>query len=374
MQYRKFGKKKRDISILGFGCMRLPIADGKIDRDTATKMLDYAIDKGVNYLDTAYTYHGGESELFVGEYLKDKDRSKIFLATKLPSWLIHKREDMDHYLNDQLKKLQTDHIDYYLLHSLNKDYWKTYKENGVFEFIEKAKAKGKIGEIGFSFHDEHDVFLQIIDDYDGWDFCQIQMNYLDEEVQAGLKGQKYAMEKGIDVVIMEPLRGGSLTASVPNDIQLIWDKAAKKRTPAEWALNYLWQYEEIKVVLSGMSALNHVIDNTKYACDFSEVLLTDEDRKLIVAAKEQYKARTKVPCTSCEYCLPCPAGVKINECFSAINYAFMFDAVESASRGYNGLGDGKASKCVECGECLSKCPQHIAIPDMLKEVVTVFGD
>ena len=374
MQYRKFGKKKRDISILGFGCMRLPIADGKIDRDTATKMLDYAIDKGVNYLDTAYTYHGGESELFVGEYLKDKDRSKIFLATKLPSWLIHKREDMDHYLNDQLKKLQTDHIDYYLLHSLNKDYWKTYKENGVFEFIEKAKAEGKIGEIGFSFHDELDIFIQIIDDYDGWDFCQIQMNYLDEEVQAGLKGQKYAMEKGIDVVIMEPLRGGSLTATIPNEIQMIWDKAAKKRTPAEWALSYMWQYKEVKIVLSGMSALNHVIDNIRYASDFSEALLTDEDRKLIVAVKEQYKARIKVPCTSCEYCLPCPSGVKINECFSAINHAFIFDNIKSARGDYNWLGDGKASKCVECGTCVSKCPQRIAIPERLKEVVAVFGE
>ncbi len=265
MLYRKMPKNRDELSILGFGCMRLPVKeDGSIDEERAKKQVRYAIDHGVNYVDTAWPYHMGASEPFVGRALADGYREKVKLATKLPSWLIEKREDMDTFLNAQLEKLQTDHIDYYLVHALVGELWDTVKNLGVTEFLTKAKADGRIRNTGFSFHGAATDFSRIVDAYD-WDFCQIQYNYLDEKNQAGTAGLEYAASKGLGVVIMEPLRGGNLTRTVPAAVQKIWDESPKKRTAAEWALRWIWDHPEVTVVLSGMNEETQIEENLRVA-------------------------------------------------------------------------------------------------------------
>ncbi|CEQ17552.1 aldo/keto reductase [Paraclostridium sordellii] len=265
MRYREFGSTGEKISILGFGCMRFPQTDGKINEDETLKMVRYAIDNGVNYIDTAYPYHGGESELVVGRILKDGYREKVNLATKLPSWNIKSREDMDKYLNEQLKKLQTNYIDFYLVHALDKELWDNLVKNGIFDFLDEIKRKKKVRYVGFSFHDKYEVFEKIIDDY-GWDFTQIQYNYIDEDYQAGTKGLEYAYKKGLGIVIMEPLRGGKLVNNLSNDIKDIIKFANTKKSPIKWAFKFLYNKSEIGIVLSGMSTMEQVIENIKI-CD-----------------------------------------------------------------------------------------------------------
>ena len=282
MLYRKFGKTNEMVSALGFGCMRLPILPGgdqsKIDYDKATKLVRFAIDEGVNYIDTAYPYHGtgmgggGASELFVAKALKDGYREKVKLATKLPSWLIKTREDMDKYLNEQLQRLETDSIDFYLIHALNADTWAVLKNLGISEFLDSAIKDGRIKYAGFSFHDKLPLFKEIVDYYD-WSFCQIQYNYLDENFQAGTEGLKYASKKGLGVTIMEPLRGGKLAANLPKEALDVFDKAEIKRTPVDWALSWVWNHPEVSVVLSGMNEMNQIVENIKTA---------SEDRKSVV--------------------------------------------------------------------------------------------
>ncbi|WP_461207063.1 aldo/keto reductase [Clostridium sp. DL1XJH146] len=376
MQYRKFGKTGLDISLLGYGCMRLPMQEGqkgKIDEEKATEQIRYAIDNGVNYIDTAYPYHGGESELVVGRALKDGYREKIYLATKLPSWLIKTREDMDKYLNEQLEKLQTDHIDFYLLHALSKDRWQTYKDNGVFDFIDKAKETGKIKHIGFSFHDDLDVFKQIIDEYDGWEFCQIQFNYMDEYFQAGIEGLNYASDKGIPVIAMEPLRGGALTKTIPEDIQKVWDRADKKRTAAEWAFRFVFDYPNINVVLSGMNSIQQIEENIRTAEEGLPNSLKEEEKQLIDEVKKMYRSKIKVDCTKCQYCMPCPVGVNIPYNFELLNNVTMYDDLASSKMRYNNLmkPEDRAEACVQCGKCEKVCPQNISIRVMLKETVAI---
>ena len=375
MNTRTIGKNK-DVSILGFGCMRLPVIDGdnaNIDIEEAKKQVRYAIDHGINYIDTAYPYHGGNSEMFVAQALKDGYREKVYLATKLPSWLVKTREDMDKFLDEQLAKLEIDHIDYYLLHALNRGSWANYLECDVFDFIEKAQASGKIKHIGFSFHDDYPIFETIIKAYD-WDFCQIQLNYFDEEYQAGLKGLKLAGSLGIDVVIMEPLRGGRLATEGPEEIQNIWAKSNTKHTPAGWALRYLWNYPEVKVILSGMNNMDHIKDNIFEASQAEVGMLTSEEVALIQEAKHAYKARIKVDCTNCKYCMPCPNGVNIPGNFTFYNNAFIFDDIELFKNQLKNFmkEDSWADKCISCGECLSKCPQNIQIIDELANVADLF--
>ena len=377
MLYRKFGNADVKVSILGFGCMRLPVIDGKedqIDEEEATRMIEFAIERGVNYFDTAYPYHAGMSEPFVGRVLANGLRDKVFLATKLPLWLVETREDMDRFLEDQLERLQTDHIDFYLMHGFTRGYWNKMRELGMFEFIENAISSGKIKYIGFSFHDDITVFKEIIDGYD-WDFCMIQYNFMDEDYQAGKQGLQYAAQKGIDVAIMEPLRGGNLV-QVPETVQRIWDSAKIERTPANWCFQYLWDQPEISIVLSGMSTFEQVEQNIAYAEKGEANSLTANDKEVLQKVRKFYNEKMEVNCTNCKYCMPCPTGVNIPAAFTYLNSASMYGNVEKASFQY-GLfvpPEEAASRCTECGLCEEHCPQHIRIREMLKRVVEVLED
>ncbi|AVQ38591.1 aldo/keto reductase [Clostridium botulinum] len=377
MLYRKFGKTDEEVSILGFGCMRLPVIDNdpaKIDEKKAVKQIRYAIDKGVNYIDTAYPYHEGASEFLVGKALnKDGYRERVKLATKLPSWLIKNREDMDKYLNEQLEKLQTDHIDFYLLHALNKEDWQNLKKHNVFDFLDKAIEDGRIKYAGFSFHDELSLFKEIIDAYD-WSFCQIQYNFIDENYQAGIKGLKYASQKGLAVVIMEPLRGGNLARIVPKDVKEIWNKAHIKRSPAQWGFRFLWNYPEITVVLSGMEKMAHIEENIKESNNGYANSLTEKELELIDRVKEIYISRIKVDCTNCRYCMPCPFGVNIPKNFKYLNMASIYSNVKKQKKKYVSYlnKNEKASNCRKCGKCEEACPQNIKIRNMLEEVARTF--
>ena len=306
MLYRKMPKTGDNLSILGFGCMRLPVKeDGSIDEERATMQLRYAIDHGVNYVDTAWPYHGGQSEPFVGRALADGYREKVRLATKLPSWLIEKREDMDTFLDAQLAKLQTDRIDYYLVHALVGELWDNVEKLGVADFLDKAKADGRIRNAGFSFHGAGEDFGRIVDAYD-WDFCQIQYNFLDEKNQAGTKGLLYAASKGLGVIIMEPLRGGNLTRNVPPAVQEIWDEAPVKRTPAEWALRWIWNHPDVTVVLSGMNDESHIRENIRVAGEAYPHSLNEAELQLVQRVEKKYRELLKVGCTGCR--VPaCPA-------------------------------------------------------------------
>lgn len=377
MLYRKFGKTGEELSILGYGCMRLPVIDGddtKINEDEAIRQIRYGIDQGINYIDTAYPYHGGNSEALVGKALADGYREKVKLATKLPSWSIRNREDMDKYLNRQLERLNTDCIDFYLLHALNSQRWENYLKHDVFDFIKKAKEDGRIKHIGFSFHDELPLFKEIVDSYD-WDFCLIQYNFMDENYQAGSEGLNYAASKGMGIMVMEPLRGGNLARNVPEDIMNIWNQADEKRSPAQWAMRFVWNKPEVGVILSGMNEIPHIDENVEEAGKALPESLTEKETVLIDKVKEIYKSRMAVDCTNCQYCMPCPVGVDIPGCFNFLNTGAMFENMKYAKGQYKTFitGDKKASTCIECGACEEKCPQHIEIRKMLKEVIKEFG-
>jgi len=377
--YRKFGKTNEKVSSLGFGCMRLPLLPegdpSKIDEKLAIKLVRYAIDEGVNYIDTAYPYHGtgmdkgGQSEPFVAKALKDGYREKVKIATKLPSWLIKTREDMDRYLNEQLERLETDCIDYYLVHTINSKLWPILKEAGIAEFLDQAIKDGRIKYAGFSFHDKQDLFKEVVDYYD-WSFCQIQYNYLDEDFQAGTSGLDYAAQKGLGITIMEPLRGGKLAGNLPEAAQKVFDQTDVKRTPADWALRWVWNHPEVSVILSGMNTMDQVTENLKSASEAEANMLTAQEIRAINQVKAIYKDRIKVNCTACGYCMPCPEGVNIPGCFAMVNNYHMFGMDENYHK-FLGAKQ-KASSCVECGLCETHCPQGISIREELKEVVAVF--
>ncbi len=364
-----------ELSILGFGCMRLPVGeDGHVLKDDAITAIRYAIDHGVNYLDTAYVYHNGESEVVLGEALKDGYREKVRIATKLPSFIVQSREQMDGILGEQLERLQTDHIDYYLIHNLSSDRWQRMKELGIKGFLDKALSDGRIKYAGFSFHDNFSAFQRIVDGYE-WTFCQIQYNYLDEEFQAGTEGLKYAASRGLGIIVMEPLRGGYLAAPIPA-ARKVWEELGDGRSPVEWGLRWVWDHPEVTVALSGMSSMQQVADNVKYADKGVPGTLTLKEMELFRTVKDIYRERMKVPCTGCGYCMPCPNGISVPECFLHYNNAFMFDALDQEKNSYRHmqtLGFTKsASECAECGQCEEKCPQRIPIPAKLKEFVELF--
>ncbi|MEM3660312.1 MAG: aldo/keto reductase [Thermoproteota archaeon] len=369
MKYRRFGKLDWQVSALGFGCMRLPIIGNdhsKVDEPEAIRMIRYAIDHGVNYVDTAYPYHGGNGEIVVGKALRDGYRERVRLATKMPIWNINSREDMDRIFEEQLKKLQTEYVDFYLLHALNKNSWLKIKNLNVFDWAERVVSEDRIKHLGFSFHDDFEVFKEIIDAYK-WTLCQIQYNYENEEVQAGTRGLKYAAGKGLAVVIMEPLLGGAL-ANPPPAVKQIWDEAGKD--PVEMALQWLWNKPEVSVVLSGMSTMDQVKRNIEFASRSGVGILSDEDLKLIARVHMKYRELRPIPCTRCGYCMPCPNGVDIPENFEVYNHGVAYNTIGAARRVYNNNipAERRASACVGCRTCEEKCPQKIKISEWMQKV------
>lgn len=369
MEYRKFGQCNFKVSALGFGTMRLPYFSDPSNIDTveAVKMIRFAIDKGVNYVDTAYPYHSGLSEIVVGEALKNGYREKVKLATKSPTWLINEYSDFEKYLDEQLKKLNTDHIDMYLLHALDNTRWKKLKKLGYDKFLDYAIASGKIRYAGFSFHDNLDTFKEIVDSYH-WSFCQIQYNYIDENYQAGVAGLKYAYSKGLGVVIMEPVKGGKL-ADLPIDVENILNASDAKLSPVELALKWVWDQKEVSLLLSGMSTFQQVIQNISYAEKSSVNCFSTQNRELIKEMKTKYNKLIKIGCTRCNYCMPCPNGVDIPGNFSVYNDAHLSNSVENGKVNYQKIDASKrASACIECGKCEQVCPQHLSIKKWLKEI------
>jgi predicted aldo/keto reductase-like oxidoreductase len=372
MKYRKFGKLDWKVSALGFGAMRLPVINGDhavIDEPESIKMIRFAIDHGVNYIDSAYFYHRGNSEVLVAKALRDGYREKVRIATKLPCGDVHVEQDIDRLFNEQITRLQTNKVDFYLLHGLNKTEWPKVRDFGVLKWAERKMAEGQIGHLGFSFHDEYNVFQEIIDAYDNWTMTQIQYNYMDEETQAGTKGLEYANKKGLAVVVMEPIRGGRL-AKPPEKVEKIWASAPVKRTPAEWALRWVWNHPEVATALSGMGNMEQVIENLAYAEHSQPHNLTSDELALIGKARDAYVSLTAVACTGCRYCMPCPNDVDIPRVFESYNEAMIYNNVAEQRRMYNFPGrfkEHRADKCIKCDLCVDKCPQKLAIPDLLEK-------
>ena len=374
MNFRKFGRLDWEVAVLGFGAMRLPTIGNDpshVDEPQAIEMIRYAIDHGVNYLDTAYPYHEKHSEIVVGKALLNGYREKVKLATKLPSWLVESPDDFDRFLDEQLEKLQTDHIDFYLLHALNSTRWPKLRDWEVLNWAESALTDGRIHYLGFSFHDDFAVFKDIVNATDRWTFCQIQYNFMDIEYQAGIKGLQYAADKGLAVVVMEPLRGGQLTTKIPKSVAEFWESANIRRTPADWALQWIWNHSEVSVTLSGMSTMQHVIENLDSADRSGAGLLTDEELILIDKVREEYRRLAPVPCTNCKYCMPCPNGVEITTILEYYNESITYDNPRASRSLYGSLSeDEQADNCVECFECEEKCPQGIPISEYLKKAHT----
>jgi uncharacterized protein len=382
MQYRTFGSLDYKPSALGFGCMRFPSKEGKLDEDEAVAMIRRGIDSGINYLDTAYPYHDGLSEGIVGRAVKDGYRAKVKIATKMPTWLVKKADDFDRLLDEQLSRLGQSSVDFYLLHSIGKDEYQRLKALGVLDWAEKAMAAGRFGRLGFSSHDSFEGIKYVLDDYDSWVLCQIQYNYIDSVGEPGTKCLKYIASKGVAAVIMEGLRGGSLVGPPP-PIERIWDRAARKRSPADWGLQWLWSQSEVSLVLSGMSSMEQVSENIASASASRPGLLSAEELGLFDEARVEYARLTAVPCTGCRYCMPCPNGVDIPRNFAIYNDGIRFDKPEKARGDYAWMlqaqklglakADERAASCVGCRACEAQCPQKIAIADWMEQLKRSLG-
>jgi uncharacterized protein len=378
LQYRSFGSLAFKPSVLGFGAMRLPLkaggsrgapSAGDIDRDAATEMLHAAIDGGVNYVDTAYVYHDGASEAWLGEALAGGYRERVKVATKHPVWKVETAADFDRYLDEQLGRLGGQPIDFYLLHGLERETWRRINGLGALEWAQKARADGRIGHIGFSFHDEYEVFTEIVDAGEGvWDFCQIQLNYMDGDYQAGLRGLHYAAARGLGVIIMEPIRGGQLAKEPPAEVRDLWAAAPVRRSPAEWALQWVWSLPEVSLVLSGMSTLQQVKENLEYAERSRTGLLDEEELALVDSVRDAYRERLAVGCTGCKYCQPCPNGIDIPRILEFYNDARMYDDADHQAFLYSMFieADKRVDACSECGECEVRCPQTLAVMEWLQ--------
>ena len=381
MKYVKFRNEERENSLLGHGIMRLLEGeDGKINEEESVKLIRYGIDHGINYIDTGYTYHGGNSEVIVGKALKDGYREKVLLADKLPLWLVDSEEATGKLLDEQLARLDVDCIDMYLAHNIIVDNWEIMKKYDVIGFMEEQKAAGRIGHIGFSFHGDLKLFKEVIDAYD-WEFCQIQLNYLDKDEQATLEGLAYAREHGVDVIIMEPLKGGRVTDKVPASVQAIWDNAKasgvapEDRSPAEWAFRWVAAQPGVVLVLSGMNTYSQLDENIAIFSkeDFGE--MSEAEAAVLDDVAREYNSKIRYQCTRCGYCMPCVKGLSIPSIITGLNNWFAFDKNPSTKMEYLvWQGEGEhASDCIGCGECEKKCPQSLPITDIMKEAVSEFG-
>ncbi len=367
MEKRKLDKLGIETSLLGFGCMRFPVtAEGKIDEPEAERMLDKAIGAGVNYIDTAYPYHNGDSEPFVGRALKKYDRHAFYLATKLPCWNVTNREDAERIFEEQLKRLQTDYIDFYLMHAMGRDSFRKMADLGVVEYLEQLKADGRIRYLGFSFHDSYEAFEEILC-YRDWDFCQIQLNYMDTEIQAGFRGYRLTEERNVPLIIMEPVKGGSL-AAFAEDITGKFRALDPEASTASYALRWVGSLPNVKVILSGMSTMEQVEDNLKTFSPFRP--LSDGEAKTIDDIVALIRGRVKNGCTACRYCMPCPAGVDIPGNFRVWNTYHMYQNYNMVKNSWeNGLGEEKQAKnCIRCGKCEKACPQKLQIREDLEKV------
>ena len=382
MLYNKLGKTNLEVSRLGFGTMRLPTKDSNdnIVEDEASKMLEYGIENGINIIDTAYPYHSatldgsGNSETFVGKFLKENSyREDILLSTKSPSWAIEEKQDFDFYLDEQLKKLQTDYIDIYLLHSLTVPDWENVQNLNVLDFLDDCLSSGRVKHVGFSSHIEVDYLIEILDEYPKWEVVMTQMNYLDEYYQSGVMGLDYLKEVNVGSVIMEPLRGGRLVQNIPPEIQKLWDSAEVKRTPVEWAMQYLWDRDDVDCVFSGMTSLEQVKQNVKIAS--TEDIISENDQELIREVARTYRTFLGNSCTRCGYCMPCPHGVDIINCLTEYNIAHMMQNPKASAMQYFSLidDDSRADSCVDCKECIPYCTQMLDIPAELQKVYEYFG-
>ncbi len=385
MQYRPLGKSGNMVSVLGFGCMRLPLQGGiqssfdifnpekLIDEEEALRMVHHAVSHGVNYFDTAYGYHGGQSEPFLGRAI-GPHRDGVFVASKLPVWMVQTRDDFDRILDEQLRRMNLDHLDYYLLHGLARHSWAPVRDLGALPFLDRALGDGRIRYAGFSFHDDIKIFREIVDAYP-WEVCQIQYNYYDENYQAGKEGLHYAAEKGLGVIAMEPLRGGRIVGRAPEAVQRIWDTAPVPRTPVDWAFRWIWDQPEVAMALSGMSTMAQVMTNVDLAGEARAHCLSDGEREVLRKVREAYRRMMKVDCTSCAYCMPCPYGVNIPMNFSLYNDAFLFGDRDLSALIYNNMmpESQRASACTACGQCEELCPQHIPIINDLEKVEKLLG-
>lgn len=379
MQYRKFGKLDWKVSALGFGAMRLPLVKGsrsEVDEQRSIEMIRYAIDHGVNYLDTAYPYHEGNSEKIVGRALQGGYREKMKVATKLLARSVESADDFDRFFNEQLERLQADKLDFYLLHGLNARSWAKVRDFGVIKWAEDQIARGRFDYIGFSFHDSYEVFKDIVDAYDNWTLCQIQYNYVDKDYQAGMRGLEYASKKELAVVVMEPLRGGKL-GKPPEQVANVFKQVPQQRTPAEWALQWVWNQPEVSVALSGMSTMEQVVQNIASAERSHIAMLKADDIALIDQARKTFQDLNPIPCTRCGYCMPCPSNVEIPMILGVYNDAIVYDNLRIGRLRYSGprglKEEQRADQCTECGECLEACPQDIPIPKWLEKAHELLG-
>lgn len=368
MEKRKMDRLGVETSLLGFGCMRFPTtADGKIDEALAEQMLDKAIASGVNYIDTAYPYHEGKSEPFVGKVLQKYPRDSYYLATKLPVWKVQKPEDVDTIFEEQLSRLRTDHIDFYLMHAMDKERWDAMLKLGTVKRLEELKKEGKIRFLGFSFHDSYEVFEEILN-YRDWDFCQIQLNYMDVQEQAGLRGYELTVQKQVPLVIMEPVKGGSL-AAFAEDITAKFRAHDENASTASFALRWVGSLPNVKVILSGMSTMEQVVDNLKTFAQFKP--LSQAEAATVDEVVSILNSRVQNGCTGCRYCMPCPFGVNIPGTFRIWNTYHMYQNYNVVKRNWEGMDEKSLPKnCVRCGKCEQACPQKLHIRDDLAQAQT----
>jgi len=377
MQYRSFGPKGHQVSAFGMGCMRMPTVkneDGieKVDRPEAIRMIRRAIEGGVTYFDTAYVYHNQESESVLGEALAGGLREKVTIATKLPLGRVEHEEQLQEIFDEELRRLQTDHIDVYLLHALSRDSLEKIEKFHVGAFLDKLKAEGKIRYACFSFHDDFDTLKKLMAAYD-FDMVQIQMNILDVNSQATLEGMRYIADHGLACVIMEPLRGGTL-ANVPAEVQALYDAMPVKRNPAEWGFRFMYNFPQVSVILSGVHTMEQLEDNLRIFDQAQPNVLTAREERLYEDVRKAYDARIAVRCTACRYCQPCPQGVLIPDIFNMWNDVAVYGQFGWSRAKYRRMAEGKATQCAECGTCEAVCPQHIEIASMLKEAHRVLTE